>query len=134
MQIGGVTTYRVDARHGENEETVARMGPGSGFVFVCAGEKTVYLAGDTVFYDGVHTVMDRFHPDVVIVNACDARGKIGRLIMNVEDVKRTCDCKPDSIVIASHMNAVSHSYLSRDRLKEELAGTQYAGQVLIPED
>ena len=134
MQIGGVTIYRVAARHGENEETVMRMGPGSGFVFVCAGEKTVYLAGDTVFYDGVRIVMERFHPDVVIVNACDARGKIGRLIMNAEDVKKTCDCEPDSIVIASHMDAVSHAHLSRKQLRKELAGTQYAKQVLIPED
>lgn len=134
MHIGGVTIYRVDARHGENEETVTRMGPGSGFVFVCADEKIVYLAGDTVFYDGVRTVIDRFQPDVIIVNACDARGKIGRLIMNADDVKKTCDCKPDSTVIASHMDAVSHAHLSRKQLRKELAGTQYAKQVLIPED
>ena len=134
IQIGGVTIYRVDARHGENEETVTRMGPGSGFVFVCADEKIVYLAGDTVFYDGVRTVIDRFQPDVIIVNACDARGKIGRLIMNADDVKKTCDCKPDSTVIASHMDAVSHAHLSRKQLRKELAGTQYAKQVLIPED
>ena len=93
-----------------------------------------YLAGDTVFYDGVRTVIDRFQPDVTIVNACDARGKIGRLIMNADDVKKTCDCKPDSTVIASHMDAVSHAHLSREHLRKELAGTRYAEQVLIPED
>lgn len=134
MQIDGVTIHRVDARHGENEETVTRMGPGSGFVFVSLGEKTVYLAGDTVYYEGVRATIDRFHPDVVIVNACDARGRIGRLIMNAEDVKKTCDCKPDNIVIASHMDTVTHAHLSREQLRKELAGTQYARQVLIPED
>jgi len=134
MQIGGVTVYRVDARHGENEETVARMGPGSGFVFVCEGEKTVYLAGDTVYYDGVRTVIDHFHPEVTIVNACDARIKTGSLIMNANDVKKTCDCKLDSIVIASHMDAVSHAHLNRIQLRKELIGTRYVKQVLIPED
>ena len=54
--------------------------------------------------------------------------------MNAEDVKKTCDCKPNSVVIASHMNAVSHAHLSRDQLKKELAGTQYAKQALIPEN
>ena len=49
-------------------------------------------------------------------------------------VKKTCDCKPDSIVIASHMDAVSHAHLSRDQLKKELACTRYAEQVLIPVD
>ena len=56
------------------------------------------------------------------------------MIMNADDVKKTCDCKPDSTVIASHMDAVSHAHLSREHLRKELAGTRYAEQVLIPED
>jgi L-ascorbate metabolism protein UlaG (beta-lactamase superfamily) len=92
--LGGVTIYRVDAQHGENDEIVTRMGPCSGFVFVCDGEKTIYVAGDTVFYDGVRSVISRFAPDVIIVNACDARVRAGRLIMNAADVKKTCECKP----------------------------------------
>ena len=134
MQIGSVTIYRVEARHGENEMTAARMGQASGFVFVCEGEKTIYAAGDTVYYDGVRAVIDRFKPDIIITNACDARAKNDRLIMNADDVKKTCDCKPDSIVIASHLDAVSHAHLNREQLKKELAGTRYAGQVRIPED
>ena len=134
LNLGSVTIYRIDARHGENDEIAVRMGPGSGFMFVCDGEKTVYVAGDTVYYDGVRSVISHFKPDVIIVNACDARGKRGRLIMNAGDVKKTCDCKSDSIVIASHMDAVSHAHLSRDQLKKELACTRYAEQVLIPVD
>ena len=134
LSFGSVKITRVDARHGENEEIAARMGPGSGFVFTCEGEKTVYTAGDTVFYCGVRAVIDRFKPDVVIVNACDARGKLGRLIMNAGDVMKTCDCKADSLVIASHMGAVSHAHLSREQLKEELAAARYAERVRIPED
>ena len=134
MQIGSVTIYWVEARHGEDGMTAARMGQASGFVFICEGEKTIYAAGDTVYYDGVRAVIDRFKPDIIITNACDARGRDGRLIMNADDVKKTCDCKPDSIVIASHMDAVSHAHLNREQLKKELAGTRYAGQVQIPED
>ena len=134
MQIGSVTICRVEARHGENEMTAARMGQTSGFVFVCEGEKTVYAAGDTVYFDGIRTVIDRFKPDVIITNACDARGKTGRLIMNADDVKKTCDCKPDSIVIASHMDTVTHAYLTRKQLREDLAGTRCDRQVLIPGD
>lgn len=134
MQISGVTIYRTDARHGENKDTVMRMGPGSGFVFICGGEKIVYLAGDTVYYDGVRAVINRFQPDVMIVNACDARIKTGRLIMNVDDVKKACDCRPDTSVIASHMDAVSHAHLTREQLRKELADTRYAEQVLIPGD
>ena len=52
LTFGGVTVHRVDARHGDTEAAVRRMGPTSGFVFVQAGEPTVYLAGDTVYYEG----------------------------------------------------------------------------------
>ena len=126
--------HRVEARHGNNEETAAAMGTGSGFVFECPGERTVYVAGDTVYYDGVRAVIERFKPDVIVVNACDARWKRGRLIMNAEDVKKTCACAPKSLVIASHMEAVSHAHLSREQLREALAGSPYAGQVRIPAD
>ena len=38
------------------------------------------------------------------------------------------------MLIASHMDTVSHAHLSREHLKADLAGTRYAEQVLIPED
>ncbi len=133
LTLGGVTIYRTDARHGDTDELAGRMGATSGFVFVKEGEKTIYLAGDTVYCNGVRQVIDQFLPDVIIVNACDARVRLGRLIMNAEDVIRTCECRRDSLVIASHMDAVSHAHLSRKQLKEVLAGSGYAEQVKIPE-
>ena len=132
--LGGVTVYRVDARHGDTEAAVRRMGPTSGFVFVQAGEPTVYLAGDTIYYEGVRDVIDRFSPAVIIVNACDARLPVGRLIMNAEDVMQTCACRPDSLVIASHMEAVSHAHLDRAMLRQSLSESPYAAQVRIPKD
>ena len=134
MRFDDVTVHRAEARHGDNEETAAAMGPGSGFVFECAGEWTVYLAGDTVYYDGVCAVIERFKPDVIVVNACGARWKHGRLIMNAEDVMKTCACAPESLVIASHMETVSHAHLNRKQLRDTLEENRYAGQVLIPED
>ena len=134
MRFGDVTVHRVEARHGDNEETAAAMGPDSGFVFECPGERTVYLAGDTVYYDGVRAVIERFKPDVIVVNACGARWKHGRLIMNAEDVMKTCACAPESLVIASHMEAVSHAHLNRKQLRDALEENRCAGHVLIPED
>ena len=134
LTFGGVTVHRVDARHGDTEAAVRRMGPTSGFVFVQAGEPAVYLAGDTVYYEGVRDVINRFSPGVVIVNACDARLPVGRLIMDAEDVRRTCACSPDSLVIASHMEAVSHAHLDRAMLRQFLSEPPYAAQVRIPKD
>ena len=76
----------------------------------------------------------RFSPAVIIVNACDARLPVGRLIMDAEDVRRTCACSPDSLVIASHMEAVSHAHLDRAMLRQFLSEPPYAAQVRIPKD
>jgi L-ascorbate metabolism protein UlaG (beta-lactamase superfamily) len=134
LTLRDITIYRVNARHGNTDELAGRMGATSGFVFVKAGEKTIYLAGDTVYCEGVRQVIDQFLPDVIIVNACDARASSGRLIMNAEDVMKTCECRRGSLVIVSHMDAVSHAHLSRNQLKETLAGSRYEEQVHIPED
>lgn len=76
-----------------------------------------------------------FMIDPWLMNACDARTRAGgRLIMDAADVKMTCDCRLESIVIASHMDTVSHAYLTRAQLRDVLAGTRYDAQVLIPED
>ena len=69
-----------------------------------------------------------------LVNACDARGRYGRLIMNTEDVLKTCACSPAVIVIATHMDTVSHAHLSRAQLHANLEERPGAEQVLIPED
>ncbi len=54
--------------------------------------------------------------------------------MNAADVMQTCACRPDSLVIASHMEAVSHAHLDRAMLRQSLSGSPYAAQVRIPED
>lgn len=58
----------------------------------------------------------------------------GRLIMNADDVIRTCEKSGQASVIASHMGAVSHAHLSRSEQKNILKDTPYDSRILIPED
>ncbi|MBR4162033.1 MAG: MBL fold metallo-hydrolase [Solobacterium sp.] len=134
MTFGDIQIKRTDGRHGDTDEMAEKAGPVSGFIFSKEGEKKVYVAGDTVYYDYFEKVILSERPDVIIVNACDARGRTGRLIMNTEDVIKTCICANDSIIIASHMDTVSHAHLTRKELKKNLENTPYIKQVLIPED
>lgn len=97
-------------------------------------EKTLYLAGDTVYYDGVENIIDSFHPDIIVVNACDARTPDGRLIMNGSDVEKVCRYAPYAAVVAIHMDNVNHGYLTRAGLKKQLQEARLDKQVLIPED
>lgn len=134
IEIEDIKIYRTDGRHGDTDELAKKVGPVSGFVFVKEGEKTIWVAGDTVYCDIVEKVIDTYHPDIIIVNACDAHTRSGRLIMNAEDVIKTCKYAPDSIVVASHMDTVSHAHLTRKELQDHLIKTPYEKQVLIPLD
>lgn len=61
------------------------MGVVSGYVFQDPYEKTLYIAGDTIYYKGVENNIKTYKPDVIVVNSWDARLMYGRLIMNKED-------------------------------------------------
>ena len=55
----GVTVHRTPGRHGHGQ-LAEEMGPVSGFVLDADG--TLYIAGDTVWYDAVERTLDRFDP------------------------------------------------------------------------
>ncbi|RLM63707.1 MBL fold metallo-hydrolase [Halorubrum sp. Atlit-26R] len=121
----GVTLYRTPGRHGHGE-LAERMGPVSGFVF--EGAETLYLAGDTVWYEPVAETLKRFDPDAVVLNGGAARFNEGEPItMGVDDVTAVREAT-DAAVAVVHMEAINHCLLSREELRAETEG------VLVPED
>ena len=129
----GVILIRTEAMHGESPERAA--GAVCGVILQAAGEPTWYVAGDTVYYKGVEQSLERYRPDVVVLNACGAELMgVGRLIMGTEDVLKVGEAAPDAAIIASHMDAVNHATVSRTELREFLKKHGVDGRVLIPED
>ena len=121
----GVTLHRTPGRHGHGE-LAKQMGPVSGFVL--DGDETLYLAGDTVWYDPVAETLDRFDPDAVVLNGGAARFNQGEPItMGVDDVAAVREAT-DAAVAVVHMEAINHCLLSREELRAETEG------VLVPED
>ena len=114
LDIGSVTVAKVPAIHGDNEELVTRMGIGSGYIL--SGEnKTLYIAGDTVYCNAVEETLKKYAPDVIAVNCCEATTPHGRLIMNLSDVEAVCRQMPKALVIATHLDSVNHALItSRD--------------------
>jgi len=125
VEYEGVTLTRTPARHGHGD-LAEQMGPVCGFVFEAEG--TLYLAGDTVWYDAVPETLDRFAPDVVVLNAGAARFTEGEEItMAAADVRAVRDAT-DGAVVAVHLEAINHCLLTREALR---AATE---DVLVPED
>jgi L-ascorbate metabolism protein UlaG (beta-lactamase superfamily) len=120
-ELDGLRIARVPARHGTGAVAEA-LAPVSGFVL-----DDVYLAGDTVWYDDVEETIARFRPRVAVVNAggaCFEEG--GLIVMGTDDVREVAERVP--VVVAVHMEALNHCFLSRDDLRAAVPG------VLVPED
>lgn len=129
--VEDVTLTRTPARHGHGS-LAEEMGPVSGFVFEAPTEPTVYLTGDSVWYEGVEDTIDAFEPDVVVVNAGAAQFEEGRPItMTDEDVAAVC-AATDGTVVAVHMEAINHCLQSRDELKAALEGSACDGRLEVP--
>jgi L-ascorbate metabolism protein UlaG (beta-lactamase superfamily) len=123
---------RTPAQHGSGEMARA-MAPSSGYVLSSAGEPTLYLAGDTIWYDQVAETVREQQPQAIVVNAGAAQFLHGDPItMTAGDVVRVCRAAPQAKVVAVHMEAINHCLLSREELARE---AQNAGvRVEIPED
>jgi L-ascorbate metabolism protein UlaG (beta-lactamase superfamily) len=117
----GLAIARTPARHGSGR-IAELLAPVSGFVL-----DDLYLAGDTVWYEGVEETIARFAPRVAVVNAGGAEFVEGGLIvMGADDVQEVVARVPT--VIAVHMEALNHCFLERAALAAAVPG------VMIPRD
>ena len=139
--FGAVTLYRTEALHGAGEhsrrmyEAFGLPGDASGCVFKSEGEPVFYLAGDTVWFEGVAEALDRFQPDVVALNAAWAQFPDGTpILMGPEDIETTAMHAPGAHFIATHMDAVNHARLDRAGLRAFLKERGLESRFNIPED
>ncbi|MCT7467174.1 MBL fold metallo-hydrolase [Aliarcobacter cryaerophilus] len=111
------------------------LGKVSGVVFSAKNEKTIYLAGDTVFNKDVEDVIRNYNPEIIILNSGDAQlGDGSSILMTKEEVLATHKVAPKAKIIAVHMEAVNHSALSRYELKEYSKQKGMEDFVFIPKD
>lgn len=133
-----ITLIKTPGRHG-GEKTIAEwadlLGHVSGVVFKHPDEKTLYIAGDTVWYEGVEENLKKYEPDVVVLNSGDAQ-VLGYepIIMDKKDVYEVYKAASKATIIASHMESVNHAMLSRKELREFLSEKGMTQRVLVPED
>ena len=135
-----VMLYKTPCQHGKREiikpicDKIGMPYDAMGVIFKNNNEKTLYLAGDTIYCHEVKDTMDKFLPDIAVLNLCGASVINGeKLIMNKQDLKEFIQDYPDCTVIASHMDTVSHLTVTRNDLKEFIQANNIQ-QIFIPED
>ena len=139
-EYNGITLYKTGTQHGKREiikplcDSIGLPYDAMGVVFKSNDEKTLYIAGDTIWCEEVKAALEKYSPDVIVVNACAATVLNGeRLIMNIDDVKEVLQHAPNTTVIASHMDTVSHLSVTRNDLKG-FKNKNNIDNLLIPED
>lgn len=131
----GITLTRTPGQHGTGAE-LAEMGSVSGFVFQAPGEPTLYWTGDTILYEPVHQIIERFRPDVIVTHSSGAMWKgSGPIVMDVAQTLALCRAAPASRIVAIHLDSLDHGEVSREDLRTQArAGGISDGQLLIPVD
>lgn len=139
--FNGITLYKTGCIHGKPSAAMPyykKFGfrpDAMGVVFKATGEKNVYLAGDTIWCDFIKNAVDKFAPEIIIVNAAAAQLiHSGPIIMGTEDIAALRSYAPNAAVIATHMDAVGHATLSRDGLRSFITANKLDKDFYIPAD
>jgi L-ascorbate metabolism protein UlaG (beta-lactamase superfamily) len=146
LEFAELTVTRTPARHGHGA-LADEMGPVSGFVLddgegrspsgnrsKAGDDESVYVAGDTVWYDAVAETLETYAPDVAIVNAGAAQFLEGDPITMTKEEVVTFTEATDADVIAVHMDAINHCLLSRVELEQHLEEVGLDDRVVVPRD
>jgi len=146
-EVNGVFLNKTPGKHFTDEETKVMMDKYTsvtdtmGIIFSSKNEKTIYLSGDTIWYEEVENVLNTYQPEIIILNAGgnqfemnDEDSEKGRLLMNEHDMYEVYKASPQSTIIASHMEAVNHWYTSKDDLKQMAEKHDFLDQLFVPND
>ncbi|QNK88692.1 MBL fold metallo-hydrolase [Sporosarcina sp. resist] len=130
----GIQLIKTKGEHGRGE-MVKLAGQVCGVVFKHPTEKTLYVAGDTVWYEGVKEIIDTHKPDIIVVNGGDNQFfEGGSLVMGKEDIYDVYKAATNAKIISVHMEAVNHWTLSREELKAFIEEKGISSHVLVPDD
>ncbi|WP_373895209.1 MBL fold metallo-hydrolase [Virgibacillus natechei] len=130
----GIQLTKTKGEHGRGK-VLELAGNVCGAVFKHSNEKTLYVAGDTVWNDKVQDEIETHKPEIIVVNAGDNQfNEGGSLVMGKDDVYEVYKAAPNARIITVHMEAVNHWSLSRDELRGFINEKGISSNVSVPED
>ena len=133
-RFGEVMLHKTPGKHGAFP-MILIAGNTCGVVFKNYKEKTLYLVGDTIWYKGVEESLDKYSPDVVLVNAGGNKFNGFRpVIMHEKDVLEVHRHAPHSTIVATHMEGVNHNTITRKALRKFAENNGFSGKLIIPDD
>jgi L-ascorbate metabolism protein UlaG (beta-lactamase superfamily) len=115
-----VTVTATPARHGPDG---GDRGPVIGFA-LSDGDQTIYVSGDTTWYEGVQEVADRFTVATAVINAGAAKVKAAGdepLTLTAAGAVELAHAMPSALVVPLHFEGWEHFSESRSDLERAFA-------------
>lgn len=129
-----IQLIKTEGQHGRGE-ILKLAGEVCGVVFKHPEEQTLYVAGDTVWYEAVEKEIENHQPEVIVVNGGDNQfHQGGSLVMGKEDIHSVAKAAPHAKIIVVHMEAVNHWTLSRNELRYFIHQEGISSNIFVPED
>lgn len=137
----GITITRTPAQHGCDEMMcIPSWAEGCndcmGFVLKSPGQKTIYVAGDTVWNEYIEATLKKQRPEIIIVNGALTRyeGFKGSSMMGPDDVKRIYEMCKNAIIIPVHMDSYAHCAYTTKTMKKFVDDNKLQDRVIVPVD
>ena len=130
----GIQFYRTTGEHGKGD-IGKKMGPVSGFVLKSEDEPTLYIIGDSVWYEEIQAVFSNFSPEVAIVFAGEARFNEGEPItMGLKDIDSIVTQFPNTNLLISHLESWNHCVLTRNQVLNYIQSKNLQYKAAVPLD
>ncbi|RXF77672.1 hypothetical protein EKK70_05475 [Desulfovibrio sp. DS-1] len=141
VSFEGITLFKTDAAHGlgeasdNNYKAFGLPADASGVVFKHPDEKTLYIAGDTVWYEGVKDAINKHQPEIIVLNAAQAAFYDETpILMGTDGLYEVVQAAPSATIIASHLDTVNHARIGRKEIRHFIKENKLAKRIYIPED
>ncbi|GKT30959.1 MBL fold metallo-hydrolase, partial [Aduncisulcus paluster] len=117
-----IQIQKVEGRHGYGQ-TAQAMGHSPGYILSADSEPTLYITGDTIFYESVEETLRRHQPDVILAFAGCAQFSDdfldkGPITLSPEDLESIHRIVPDAKIICTHMDSINHCKVDRNMLSD----------------
>jgi len=133
----GITICRTVGQHGSGE-VLKKMGRTSGFVLQHTDSPTIYLVGDSIFTLEVMMTIERFNPDIIVVNSGGAKipgYEQNPILMDENETMKLIGISGNATIVAVHMDAIDHCFTTREILRKKADESGISKQkLLIPFD
>lgn len=137
VQTAGGKTLRVIATPARHGPANMDRGPVNGFVFyfVDAPDNAIYFAGDTVWFEGVAEVAQRFPIKLAVLNLGAARvAEVGpfHLTMTSEEGAQAARTFKNAAIVPLHFEGWAHFSEGRDKIAEAFSAAKLQDRLRWP--